>query len=435
MSPGIPDIPDRALPARRAPGSGSASPGLTLETVADFSGGKGRAQGLPGPCSRPGTPSWLGCSGPSRAGRNGSGGHVRREVWVRAARTVELPRRPRLQLRCERPRPFWPGTPGGTPCNRPRVPVLEVAPSACGPPRALAWYIPHRWRGWDPLALVSALGGVKALAERRPRATQRSGGGDAPPWKDAVLPHAVCGADCWPPSGTIFAITLATPEGAVLQRGGHRPLDRPGREALCLLPAVTGTSGSTPIGLCSLTGRTPHRRGNRGTALRKAVSHASRGFVAQSSLAPRRRELSAPWAPGQGLTQCAHCDVAAAARGWWGGARAHPGHASPWLWGASEIPRAHSLHPAGFRSAERPRSLPREGRACLGCLTPLARAVPAGCRCSGRALTGTHVPHGPHGGAALVPDGAQVRMLPLSIPSRVTWGKTLQVSVPRFPHV
>lgn len=98
---------------------------------------------------------------------------------------------------------------------------------------------------------------MKALAERRPRATQRSGGGDAPPWKDAVLPHAVCGADCWPPSGTIFAITLATPEGAVLQRGGHRPLDRPGREALCLLPAVTGTSGSTPIGLCSLTGSTP----------------------------------------------------------------------------------------------------------------------------------------------------------------------------------
>lgn len=122
-------------------------------------------------------------------------------------------------------------------------------------------------------------------------------------------------------------------------------------------------------------------------------------------------------------------------RGAGGGGRAHPGHASPWLWGASEIPRAHSLHPAGFRSAERPRSLPRDGRACLGCLTPLARAVPAGCRCAGRALTGTHVPRGPHGGAALVPDGAQVRMLPLSIPSRVTWGKTLQVSVPRFPHV
>lgn len=151
MSPGIPDIPDRALPARRAPGSGSASPGLTLETVADFSGGKGRAQGLPGPCSRPGTPSWLGCSGPSRAGRNGSGGHVRREVWVRAARTVELPRRPRLQLRCERPRPFWPGTPGGTPCNR---------------PESLSW----KWRR-QPVVRPGLLHG-----------TSPTGGGDGTPW-------------------------------------------------------------------------------------------------------------------------------------------------------------------------------------------------------------------------------------------------------------
>lgn len=327
------------------------------------------------------------------------------------------------------------GHPVGPPATGPESPVLEVARSACGLPRALAWYIPHWWRGWDPLALVSALGGVKALAERRLRATWRPGRGDAPSWKDAGR-----GA----PARSVWGRLPASFRDHLCHHTGHPP-GSCAPESGAQAPGQAWAGGSLPPPSCDWdVGVNAHRplfthwknpptweQGHtRATsmwersALQRAVSHASRGFVPQSSLCSQEAGTLSPMGPGAGAPANVPTVMRRGQCGAGGGAtRVHPGHASPWLWGASEIPWAHSLHTAGLRSGERPRSLPREGRACLGWLTPLARAVPGGCRCSGRALTATRVPHGPHGGAALVPDGAQVRIQPLSIPSRVTWGK------------
>lgn len=196
-----------------------------METVADFSGGKGRAPGLPGPRSRPGAPSRPGCSGPSRAGRNGSS-RMRREAWVRAIRPVgSSPSGLGCSSGAEGPGVSGLGHLVGPPATGPKSPVLEVARSACGPPRALPWYLPHWWWGWHHLALLSALGGVKALAERRPWALWGWGEETLLPGRTraAVLLQAVGGADCWPPSGTIADVTRPRLRELCSREGGTGP--------------------------------------------------------------------------------------------------------------------------------------------------------------------------------------------------------------------
>lgn len=212
-----------ALPARSAPGSGSVglgpSPWRLRQTSLEEREGPRVCQdcalGLEHPAGRA-APGLDGMGAAAACAERGGSGQ--QGLWG-------APTRPRLQLRCGRPWRFWPGTPGGTSRNGPRVPCPGSGEVSLRSAQGSPMVHPPPVAGMGPPGPGLCPWRVKALAERRLCATRGSGRGDVPPWKDAGhgAPARSVWGRCWPPSGTIFASCWPPPRELCSREGGTGP--------------------------------------------------------------------------------------------------------------------------------------------------------------------------------------------------------------------